>query len=161
MTLDEDLIEPAHPDWLYRDLIEDTFPWDQGVAMSFSEFNQQYTLHDSHWIGAFFNVAYEQNVTLAIRWDAVWLPDGIKNSTSVVDDWPYLFIQLSEVEQLGPSCYHNVMGACRPISGCEIEEVDGKKFLSIDDVYGGQINIIYRGQVVFLAFEKNKCRLEI
>lgn len=161
MTFEEDLIEPAYPDWLYRDLIEDTFPWDQGVAMSFDEFNRKYTLHDSYWIGAFFDVAYEQNVTLAIRWDAVWLPDEIKQSTSIVDDWPYLFVQLSEVEQLSPSCYTDVMGACRTISGYEMEEVDGKTILSIDDVYGGQVNIIYRGQVVFLALEKNKRRLEI
>jgi hypothetical protein len=161
MTLEEDLNESAHPDWFYRDLIEDALPWQQGVVMSFDEFNQKYTLHDSYWIGAFFDVAYEPTVTLAISWDAVWLPDEIKQSTSIVDDWPYLFIQLSEVEQLSPSSYGDMMDACRTISGCEVEVVDGKKLLAIDDVYGGHIHIVYQGQEVFLALEKNKHRLEI
>lgn len=66
--------------------------------------------------------------------------------------------------ELDTSGFHpDVSGTqvCRVIAGSEIEEVDGKKFLSIDDVFGGQINIIYRGQVVFLALEKNKRRLSI
>lgn len=155
------LIEPAHPAWFYRDLINDCLPWERGAAMSFKEFEQKYTLHDSVWVGAFFDIAYEPNVTLAIQWDAVWLPDEVKLSTSVVDDWPYLFVQLLEVEQLSPNRYQNVEGACRTISGFEIEEVDGKNFLAIDDVYGGQINIIFRGNVVFLAIEKNGSVLEI
>lgn len=46
--------------------------------MSFGNFNEQYTLHDSCWIGIFYNIGYEQAITLAIDWDSVWLPDEIK-----------------------------------------------------------------------------------
>jgi hypothetical protein len=130
----ENLSESLHPGWFYEALIEDSFSWPDGVSMSFEEFAQKYTLHDSYWIGAFLNIAY---------------------------DWPYLLIQLSGVEQFSPGQYKDVMGACRTISGHEVVEVDGKKILEIDDVYGSQIQIVYRGKEVFLALEKDKHRLEI
>ena len=153
--------ESTHPGWFYEALVEDSFPWSDGVMMSFKEFSQKYTLHDSYWIGAFLNIAYEPTVTLAIVWDAVWLPDTIQESTPVVGDWPYLLIQLSGVEQVSPSQDEDAIEACRTISGHEVVEVDGKKVLSIDDVYGSQIHIVYRGQEVFLALDKNQHRLEI
>jgi hypothetical protein len=161
MISEENLSESSHPGWFYEALIEDSFPWSDGVAMSFEEFDQKYTLHDSYWIGAFLNIAYEPTATLAIVWDAVWLPDEIKESTPVVHDWPYLLIQLSDVEQFSPGQYEDAMGACRTISGHEVVEVDGKKILAIEDVYGSQIHIVYRGKEVFLALEKDKHRLEI
>ena len=49
----------------------------------------------------------------------------------------------------------------KAIAGCEIEQVEGKKFLVIDDVYGGQINIIYKGKEIFLALEKDRSILKI
>jgi hypothetical protein len=153
--------ELDHPDWLYKELVEDYLPWEQGRKINFTEFNKKYTLHDSGWIGIFFNVAYEQTATLAIRWDAVWLPDEIAKSTSIVSDWPYLFIQLRNIEQFSSSNYDNIGSLPRSISGCEFEEIDGKKFLAINDVFGGQINIIYRGEETFLAMEKDKRILSI
>jgi hypothetical protein len=161
MSLEDDFDELDHPDWLYRELVEDCLPWQQGQKMTFKEFDKKYTLHDSGWIGIFFNIAYERTATLAIQWDAFWLPNDIKQSTSVVADWPYLFIQLSGIEQVSLNNYIDIMGSPRTIAICEFEEIEGKKFLAIDDVYGGQINIIYQSEETFLAIEKNKCVLAI
>jgi len=69
-----------YPSWLYQELINNFLPWHEGKRVSFSQFHEQYTLHDSHWIGIFYNVAYEQAVTLAIEWDTVWLPNEIKKT---------------------------------------------------------------------------------
>jgi hypothetical protein len=161
MTSKEDFDELDHPDWVYKELVEDYLPWEQGRKINFIEFNKKYTLHDSGWIGIFFNIAYEQTATLAIRWDAVWLPDNIAKSTSIVSDWPYLFIQLKNIEQFSTSNYDDIGSLPRSISGCEFKEIDGKKFLEIDDVFGGQINIIYQGEETFLAMEKDKQILSI
>jgi hypothetical protein len=161
MTSQEDFDELDHPDWVYKELVEDYLPWEQGRKTNFTEFNTKYTLHDSGWIGIFFNVAYEKTATLAIRWDAVWLPDEIAKSTFIVSDWPYLFIQLKNIEQFSTSNYEDIGSLPRSISGCEFEEIDGKKFLAIDDVFGGQINIIYQGEETFLAMEKDKQVLSI
>ena len=161
MTLKENFDELDYPDWVYREIIEDGLPWQKGRKINFSEFNKKYTLHDSNWIGIFFNVAYDQTATLAIQWDAVWLPDEIAQSTSIVSDWSFLFIQLENIEQFSSSNYVDIMGTCRSIAGCEIEKIDGRKFLAIDDVYGGQVNIIYQGDETFFAIEKNKNVLSI
>lgn len=161
MNLENNDNELEHPNWFYRDLVEDCFPWQQGTKMSFKAFNSKYTLHDSYWIGVFFNVAYERTVTLAIRWDAVWLPDEIQKSTSIVKDYPYLFIQLTDVEQFSTTNYGNDLSSTRTISDCEFEEIQGKNFLAIDDVYGGQISILYQGEETFLAMERNRKILAI
>lgn len=161
MNSKEDFDELNHPDWVYRELVEDCLPWGKSRTIDFIEFNKKYTLHDSGWIGIFFNVAYEQTATLAIRWDAVWLPDEVAKTTSIVSDWPYLFIQLTNVEQLSTSNYDDIGSLPRSIFGCEFEEIDGRKFLAIDDVFGGQINIIYQGEETFLAMEKDNHILSI
>jgi hypothetical protein len=156
----DDFDELDYPDWLYRELVEDYLPWEQGRKINFTEFNRKYTLHDSCWIGIFLNVRCEQAATLAIQWDGVWLPKEISESRSIVNDWPYLFIQLKNIE-FSTSNYVDIGGAGRTISGCEFEEIDGKKFLAIDDVFGGQVNIIYQGEETFLAMEKDKHILSI
>jgi hypothetical protein len=161
MSSEDDFDELDHPGWFYRELIEDCLPWQQGQKINFKEFNQKYTLHDSSWIGIFCNIAYERNATLAIQWDAFWLPIEIKQNISVMDDWPYLFIQLLGIEQISTSNYIDIMGSPRTIAIGEFEEIQDKKFLAIDDVYGGQVNIVYQSIETFLAIEKNKRILEI
>jgi hypothetical protein len=162
MNLEEDFDELEYPTWVYRDIIdEDTLLWQQGIRMTFIDFHKKYTLHDSDWIGIFFDVGYQQTATLAIQWDPVWLPDSIAKSTSKVSDWLYLFIKLQNVTQFSTGNYVDIGGNCRSIACCEIEEIDGKKILAIDDVYGGQINIIYQGKETFLAMDKNRCVLSI
>ena len=161
MSSEENFDGLDYPAWVYRGLVEDYLPWEQGRKINFTEFNQKYTLHDSGWIGIFFDVAYDRTATLAIQWDAVWLPDEVAKNTSIVKDWPYLFIQLKKIGEFSTSNYCDLGGLPRSISGCEFEEMDGKKFLAIDDVFGGQINIIYQGEETFLAMEKDKRILSI
>ncbi|MEH2281965.1 MAG: hypothetical protein V7K90_11670 [Nostoc sp.] len=78
------MIENYYPSWLSQELINNCLPWQSGKNMSFRDFNEQYTLHDSDWIGIFYNIGYEQIITLAIDWDSVWLPDEIKKSIIAV-----------------------------------------------------------------------------
>jgi hypothetical protein len=129
--------------------------------MSFNQFHEKYTLHDSHWIGIFYNVAYEQAVTLAILWDVVWLPEEIKKSTSIIDNLLYLVIRLTGVEQINTANYVDIGYVSRTIASSEFEELQGKKILAIDDVFGGQINIVYQGQEIFLAVGQDKSILTI
>ncbi|MBC6433161.1 hypothetical protein FM036_21570 [Nostoc sp. HG1] len=153
------MIENYYPSWLYQELINNCLPWQSGKNMSFGDFNEQYTLHDSSWIGIFYNIGYEQAITLAIDWDSVWLPDEIKKSIPLGE--LYIFIQLTGVEQISTANYIDIGNISRIIGSCEFEEINGKKFLAIDDVFGGQINIVYRGEQTFLALEENRSILKI
>jgi hypothetical protein len=110
-------------------------------------------------IGIFYNIGYEQAITLAIDWNSVWLPDEVKKSIPVGE--PYIFIRLTGVEQISTANYIDIGNISRIIGSCEFEEIEGKKFLAIDDVFGGQINIVYKGEETFLALEKNRRILNI
>ncbi|MCC5634997.1 hypothetical protein LC593_03845 [Nostoc sp. CHAB 5844] len=100
-------------------------------------------------------------MTLAIEWDSVWLPEKIKKSTNIIDNLLFLFIRLIGVEQINTANYVDIGYVSRTIASSEFEEVQGKKFLAIDDVFGGQINIVYQGQEIFLAVGQDKSILAI
>ncbi len=149
----------SYPDWWHRQLVEDALPWHYGINMSFKEFKDKYTLHDSYWIGIFYDVV-QQTATLAIKWDPVWLPNEIKQNISIVNESLYLFIQLKQVEEISTSNAVDTMGLyLNVIFGCQFEKVDGKNFLFID--YGSDLNIIYRGAERFLAMNRNQYLLQI
>ena len=143
-----------HPDWLYREVIEDTLPWNEAKEYSFQEFSEKYTLHDSVWVGLFYDVAYENNVILTIIWDAVWLPDEIAQSTSVVAEWPLLFIKIGDVLRVSTSGYKDIGGLQRGIGAAGIEQVDGTKLLVISDLYNSTVEISFAGGLKFLALDR-------
>jgi hypothetical protein len=150
-----------YPEWLYQSIIEDTLKWDEAEKLSFQEFSGKYTLHDSYWIGLFYDVAYEDNAILAIVWDAVWLPDDIALSTTVVSQWPLLFIKVGKVLQVSTSGYKDVGGISRGIARAEVVEVDEKHLLIISDHYGGSVEISFSGKLQFLCLDRGRKVLAI
>ncbi len=150
-----------YPAWLYVSLVENTLPWPLSAEWTFEEFAAQYTLHDSYWVGIFHDVAYGDMATLAIVWDAVWLPDNIVRSTGVVAEWPFLFIRVNGVRQVSTSGYNDIGGLQRGIAGAEITEVEGKKLLVITDHYGGSVEVVFDGKTMFLGMDREKGVLPI
>ena len=141
--------------------MEDTLPWNEAKECSFQEFSEKYTLHDSVWVGLFYDVAYENNVILTIIWDAVWLPDEIAQSTSVVAEWPLLFIKIGDVLRVSTSGYKDIGGLQRGIGAAGIEQVDGTKLLVISDLYNSTVEISFAGGLKFLALDREGMVLRI
>ncbi|MGF1733564.1 hypothetical protein [Photobacterium kasasachensis] len=150
-----------YPDWLYKKLIENDLPWHKKASLSLESFCEKYTLHDSFWVGVFHHVAFDQSVTIAFQWDSVWLPDDIKEGTSYFDDWPFLFFQLEGVKEVTTANFENLDGINRAIDGAEFLELDGEQHLAIDDVYGGQVNIVFTGKYSILALNPDGSMLKI
>jgi len=150
-----------YPDWLYKKLIEDDLPWDQKSPYDLEEFLSKYTLHDSSWVGIFHHVAFDRSVTLAFQWDSVWLPDEIKEGTSHVADWPYLFVQLEDVEEVSKANFVELGGINRSIGDAETMKLEGAIHLAIDDVYGGQVNVVFKGKHSILALNPDSSVLKI
>jgi hypothetical protein len=147
-----------YPDWLYQSIIDNTLNWKEAKEYSFQEFSEKYTLHDSYWIGLFYDVAYENNIILAIVWDAVWLPDEIVPSTSIVSEWPLLIIKVEDVLQVSTSGYKDIGCISRGIATAEIEDIDDKHLLVISDHYGGNVEITFSGKLKFLGIDrKGEC----
>jgi len=59
-----------HPEWLGRDLVAGTLPWEQSVASSVAAFLERFSLQDSHWVGLYSEP--EQVSTLLL----LWSPEG-------------------------------------------------------------------------------------
>ena len=148
-------------DWLYGAVIRDTLPWGEGKEYSFQEFSEKYTLHDSVWVGVFYDVAYEGSAVLAMTWDAVWLPDELAQSTSAVGEWPLLFIKVGGASHVSTSGYEDIGGLQRGIAGAEIEDVDGTNLLVVTDHYGGSVEVSFCGKLMFLALDRERRVLPI
>jgi hypothetical protein len=144
-----------HPDWLYRRIIEDELPWDKKSGLTLETFFEKYSLHDAQWIGIFHNVALDASVTLALILDTVWLP-----AETTFDGVPFLFIQVDRVDQISLANFSDFIGP-RDVSNVEFEIMDGKKILAIDDIYGGQVNIIFSGDVSIVALDENETVLDL
>ncbi len=78
-----DILSDYYPSWLWQNLFENDLPWHLARDYTVREFSEKYTLHDSVWITLTQDVAYENTAILVIRWDAVWLPDEICQSTGI------------------------------------------------------------------------------
>jgi hypothetical protein len=144
-SADSDVYE--YPTWIGHKLLSDDLPWKQSDNLSFEQFHQGYSLHDSAWIGI-FHKGFTQTVTLAIAWDAVWLPERLKQD---VPRGVYLFIRLSQVTEISTLQQNDEISAFNCIFGSEDTAIDGARLLSID-ILGGTVYITYQGDSpLFLA----------
>jgi hypothetical protein len=140
-----------HPNWLYKNLVEDNLPWDKKSGYRLDDFLNKYTLHDSIWIGIFHHLAYANYITLAFKWDSFWLPNEIIERSSQVADWPYLFVQLDKVIEVTTTNFSDIDGINRAIGSSETIQLEGVTQLAIDDVFGGQVTISFKGTPSILA----------
>ena len=150
-----------YPIWLGQSVLNDDFQWSQSKLCSVQEFLEKYTLHDSIWVLIKHDVAYADEALIVIRWDSVWLPDEIAESSGVVQDWPILLIKLDGVDQISTLGYENIGGIQRGIASAEIESIDGKSIFTIYDHYGGSVDIVFDGTSRFLALNTKKQLLKI
>ncbi len=153
--------EEYYPKWLYEAIVEDFLPWEKAQTFTYEEFSEKYSLHDSIWIGLFANVTYEDTATLAIIWDASWLPDEIAESTPEIVKHPFLFIKVEKMEQIITRNYKDV-NVNRGIAKSEFTKISGSKnSFIVYDHYGGEVEVIFCGQMKFLGIDREKKVLEI
>ncbi len=151
----------ADLDWLYRAVMQDTLPWGEGREYSFAEFSEKYTLHDSNWVGLFYDVAYEDSAVLAVLWDAVWLPKEVARSTSAAGDWLLLLVKVQKAWRVSTYGYADIGGIQRGIGGAEFKREKGTNLLTVTDHYGGRVEIAFKGKLVFLALDAEERVLPI
>jgi len=87
------------PIWISKCIIRNDLPWNKSSKNSFDNFYEKYTVRGSYWIGIFYNVAFDNSITLSMQWDADCLSEDLKMSLSNPDDWLYLFIKITGVTQ--------------------------------------------------------------
>lgn len=149
-----------YPAWLWQSLFENNLPWNEAKDYSIREFSAKYTLHDAIWITLTQDLAYDNTAILVIRWDAFWLPDEISQNTSIVKDWPILFVKVESVQQISFLGYKDI-NVQRGIDRDEIEEIEGRQVWVIHDHYGGSVEFVFSGKTWFLGLDRSKSLLKI
>ena len=81
----------SFPEWLPKEVVNDTFDWSKSIKTDFITFFNYVTLHDSYWIT--LNLNNYAELTLVIKLDAFWN----KEFTLMQENdgkWPFLIVRI-------------------------------------------------------------------
>jgi hypothetical protein len=137
-------------------IIEANLPWERSMEVHIDNFLEQYTLHDSLWIGLFTDCGFEDTAIAVISFDPVW-NSSVSNPTSVCADWPLLLLRFKCVSAISLSGYSDIGGTQRGISSVNVEHKSDEEVRTvICDHYGASVALQHFPLIdalVFLADE--------
>jgi len=140
------------PDRLATLLAQEALPWNEGEEWHIDEFLRAFTLHDSHWFGLQFDVAWDGSATAAIGFDPIWNKMG-EEPTSTCANWPTLFIRFPDTSRVSKENYADVGGIQRGISEVATKPTDGGFVETvISDHYGGRVSIRHAPRIFTLCY---------
>lgn len=136
--------------WLFKGLCNNTLPWQASQSHDIEQFLKHYSLHDSYWTGLFYHFADKNAATQAFQRALFWQKQRPHREARRVREWPDLFIQLQEIQEI--SAAHFTAYNCeRAIASAEYIQLSDTHCLALDEVLGGQIQIQFSGSVCILA----------
>jgi len=107
------------------------------------------------------NCGFEDTTIAVIRFDPVW-NSSISRPTSVVADWPLLFLRFNCVNTIRLSGFMDNGGLQRGISGATFELVsDEEAVTTISDHYGASVSLQHFPLIDALAMSANEDILEL
>ncbi|CAG0931091.1 hypothetical protein TFLX_01992 [Thermoflexales bacterium] len=77
-------------------LLTSELHWEAARPDTLMHFLEQYTLHDSYWIGVWID-PLEEEAILAFEWDTFWAQGRVPDPTDQVISWPTLLIRLNKL----------------------------------------------------------------
>lgn len=136
-------------------LIEDSLPWDRSIQSHIDAFLQKYTLHDSYWIGLHTNCGLEDSAVAVIRFDPIW-NSSVSAPTSLVSNWPLLFIRFNCVNTIRMIGFRNIGGTQRGISNVSVDNLsDEEAVTTILDHYGASVSLQHFPLIEALAMSSD------
>jgi hypothetical protein len=142
-------------------VIDDSLPWERSIQSHIDAFLQKYTLHDSYWIGLHTNCGLEDSAVAIIRFDPVW-NSSVSTPTSLVADWPVLFIRFNCVNTLRMTGFRDIGGTQRGISDVSVDHLsDEEAVTTILDHYGASVSLQHFPLIDVLAISNEGNVLEL
>jgi hypothetical protein len=142
-------------------IVEESLPWDRSTQMHIAAFLKRYTLHDSYWIGVQVGCAWGDVAVAVIRFDPVW-NSSVSNPTSLVADWPLLFLRFNSVNAIRLSGFRDNGDTQRGISNATVESVSEEETITtISDHYGASVSLQHFPLVDALAMSATEEVIEI
>jgi hypothetical protein len=142
-------------------LIEGSLPWDRSTQLRIDAFLRLYTLHDSYWMGMHNNCAWDDTAIAVIRFDPVW-NSSVSAPTSLVADWPLLFLRFNCVNTICFSGFKNNVGVQRGISDVTVEHISDEEVVTIiSDHYGALVSLQHFPLIDALAVSASERILDL
>jgi hypothetical protein len=142
-------------------LVEGFLPWDRSTQMHIDTFLRLYTLHDSNWIGMYTDCAWENTAIAVFRFDPVW-NSSVSLPTSLVSDWPLLFVRFNCVNTIRLSGFGDNGGLRRGISNVEVEHISDEEAVTmISDLYGAVVSLQHFPLIDALVMSANEDVIEL
>lgn len=149
-----------YPEWLGATILDDDLPWDKFKTISLGEFLEKITLHDSSLVKIILDGPSPNSALIIIQLDSHWMPPGIIEKSCLVEDWPYLFITIDEIDNI--DFQGHIDDYCTDTIGMSNwNENEASYEFVIDDVMNGQTRITYIGETKILLLNKHKQVLEL
>lgn len=145
-----------YPDWLAEAVIEDDLPWTEFKKMPMQQFLDNYTLHDSEWVKLIIDNSNNHDILVVLSLDPNWIPDRPVKLSSYVNEWPILFISITEVVTVRMDNFINSINSARTISVAKLYESYNTYKLVIEDIFDGKTEIEYIGDESFLLLSSEK-----
>jgi len=145
-----------YPAWVGQTLIDDQLPWNEAAGLPLEMFAEQYTLHDSYWIGMYCNIGRDNAAILLVDWDVVWVPDAIQQQLAPDGRQLFLFIKIEGLHHIATTGSTDGGGLAREIADAEVVQIDGKRLMLISDNFGGSLEILFAGASRFLVFTPDR-----
>jgi hypothetical protein len=142
-------------------IVDDSLPWDRSIQAHIDVFLKKYTLHDSYWIGLLTNCGLEDAAVAVISLDPVWNP-SVSPPTSLVANWPLLFLRFNCVSTIRLAGFRNIGGIQRGISDVSVDHPsDEETVTTILDHYGASVSVQHFPLINALAMSHNGDVLEL
>ena len=142
-------------------IIEGNLPWERSLEVHIDSFLEQYTLHDSDWIGLFTDCGFEDTAIAVISFDAVW-NSSVNHPTSACAEWPLLFLRFKCVSAIYLSGYGNIGSTQRGISSVLVEHQSDEEVKTvIRDHYGASVTLKHFPLVDALVILADESVLEL
>jgi hypothetical protein len=129
------------PNDLAAKIVESTLPWSDATQFHIKAFLERYTLHDSNWLGLQVDCGWEDSVVAVIVFDPVW-NSSISAPTSVVANWPLLFMRFTCVSSIQLSGFSDIGGLQRGISEVTVRATSEEEVITtLRDHYGANVTL--------------------
>lgn len=155
-----------HPEWLGKNIVGSNLPWERAQKDALSSFLNQYTLHDSYWIGLY--LMPQRKGILVVRWDTFWTKGKVPYPGSAISEWPILIFQLSGLQQVEIALVEDgIAGASsQPIKKNEQGEILVSTSVvlhhtQVNDHSDGKASFVHDSVVEILCLSRNGDILEV
>jgi hypothetical protein len=136
-------------------LLASTLDWATAQPGTLTHFLEQYSVHDSSWIGVGIDPLEEQAI-LAFEWDTFWTQERVPYPSNQVAYWPTLLLRLNKFFLYYYDKHDQIPYASSHVDGAETRLVTSEEREELLTCFSGSLKLassgtdfLFAGNLVF------------